>query len=136
MLAAGREPGTVYQLHAFDPASQKVLIVRMQVIGDELVRLPESSERLSHQHQIFGLSHGNQGYDMWLDEKGFARKGAMNLIGQRLEMLACCKACALAPNQDVDLFRTAKIDSPRPLDRKSKRLNSGHSCATCMTTSA
>src|SRR3546814_3268484 len=39
----------------------------------------------------------------------------MNLIGQRLEMLACSKACALAPNQDVDMFRTAMIESPRPL---------------------
>lgn len=115
MLSAGREPGTVYQFRAFDPASQKVLIVRMQVIGDELVRLPESSERLSHQQQIFGLSHGSQGYDLWLDEQGFARKGSMNLIGQRLEMLACSKACALAPNQDVDMFRTAMIGSPRPL---------------------
>src|SRR3546814_20399903 len=89
MLAAGREPGTVYQLHAFDPASQKVLIVRMQVIGDELVRLPDSSERLSHQHQIFGLSHGNQGYDLWLVEQGFARKGERKSggKGERVEVL-------------------------------------------------
>ncbi len=82
MLAAGRQAGTTYQLQAFDPASQQVLTIHMQVAGDELVTLPESTELLSHQHQIFGLSHGNQSYDLWLDEQGFARKGSMNLVGQ------------------------------------------------------
>jgi len=115
MLAAGRQAGTIYELRAFDPASQQVLTIHMQVAGDELVTLPESTELLSHQHQIFGLSHGNQSYDLWLDEQGFARKGSMNLVGQRLEMLACSQACALAPNQDVDMFRSAMIEAPRPL---------------------
>ena len=115
MLAAGRQAGTIYQLRAFNPASQQVLTIRMQVLGDELVSLPEGTELLSHQRQLFGLSHGNQSYDLWLDEQGFARKGSMNLIGQRLEMLACSQACALAPNQDVDMFRSAMIEAPRPL---------------------
>lgn len=115
LLAAGRLKATAYQLQTFDPASQQVLTVRMKVVGDELVSLPESTELLSHQHQVFGLSHGNQGYDLWLDEEGFARKGSMDLIGQRLEMLACSEACALAPNQDVDMFRSAIVEAPRPL---------------------
>lgn len=115
LLAAGRAPDTTYQVHAFDPSSQQVLMIQMRVLGDEVVKLPESTELLSHQRQEFGLLHGSQGYDLWLDPQGFARKGSMNLVGQRLEMLACSKACALAPNQDVDMFRSAMIQSPRPL---------------------
>lgn len=115
MLAAGRQAGTTYQLKAFDPASQQVLALHLQVVGDETVSLPDGAELLSHQHQIFGLPHGDQSYDLWLDQQGFARKGSMNLIGQRLEMLACSRACALAPNQDVDMFRSAMIEAPRPL---------------------
>lgn len=115
MLAAGRVPGTRYELRAFDPSRQQVVAIHMQVIGDERVNLPEGTEVLSHQRQIFGLIDGKQGYDLWLDHEGMARKGSMTLLGGKLEMLGCSKACALAANQDVDMFRSAMVGAPRPL---------------------
>jgi hypothetical protein len=53
--------------------------------------------------------------DLWLDARGIARKGLTQLVGQPLEMLACDQACALAPDQDVDMFRAAIVPSPRML---------------------
>src|SRR5690349_7612611 len=50
-LAAGREPGTRYQLHEFDPSSQQVILVQVDVLGDEMVALPGGAMRLNHQRQ-------------------------------------------------------------------------------------
>lgn len=112
-LAAGRQPGTSYRLREFDPSSQQVVDVRVAVLGDETVALPGGAMRLSHQRQTLALVHGRQTLDLWVDHQGIARKGLMNLLGQPLEMLTCDRACALAPNQPVDMLRAATIDSPR-----------------------
>jgi hypothetical protein len=115
IVAAGRQGGKEYVLHEFNPASQRVVDVHMEIIGDERVALPDGARVLSHQRQRLELSHGTQFYDLWFDEQGIPRKGIMNMIGQRLEMVACSRECALAPNQDVDMFRAAMVGSPRPL---------------------
>ena len=112
-VAAGRVPGTRYQLHEFDPSSQQVVHVRVDVLGDETVALPGGAMRLSHQRQTLSLARGRQTLDLWVDDRGIARKGLMSLLGQPLEMLACDRACALAPNQPVDMLRAATVDSPR-----------------------
>lgn len=112
-VAAGRQAGSSYRLHEFDPSSQQVIDVRVQILGDETVALPGGAMRLSHQRQTLSLAHGRQTLDLWVDDQGIARKGLMNLLGQPLEMIACDRACALAPNQPVDMLRAATIDSPR-----------------------
>ncbi|MCP1374373.1 transglutaminase-like domain-containing protein [Dyella lutea] len=115
MEAAEGEKGTTYQLRQFDPVSQQIMQVEMQVIGPETVNLPDGSRTLSHQRQRLRLPNGDQVVDLWLDDQGIAQKGELQLLGQRLDMLACDKACALAPVQRVDMFRTAMVESPRPL---------------------
>lgn len=114
-VAAGQRPGAHYRLHAFDPASQHVVEVQVQVLGDETVALPGGARRLSHQRQTLALAHGRQTLDLWVDDQGIARKGLMYLLGQPLEMLACDRACALTPDQPVDMLRAASVDSPRLL---------------------
>jgi hypothetical protein len=112
-MTAGRQAGSSYRLREFDPSSQQVVDVRVAVLGDETVALPGGAMRLSHQRQTLALAHGRQALDLWVDDQGIARKGLMNLLGQPLEMLACDRACALAPNQPVDMLRAATVDSPR-----------------------
>ena len=115
IVGVGRDPGTHYQLAEFDPSSQQVIDVQVAILGDETVALPGGAVTLSHQQQTLALAHGSQRLDLWVDARGIARKGLMNLLGQPLEMLACDRACALAPNQPVDMFRAATIPSPRLL---------------------
>lgn len=114
-VAAGHAAGTRYRLQEFDPSSQQVIDVQVDVLGDETVALPDGAMRLSHQRQTLALAHGRQTLDLWVDDQGIARKGLMNLLGQPLEMLSCDQACAMAPNQPVDMLRAATIDSPRLL---------------------
>ncbi|SEI48196.1 transglutaminase-like domain-containing protein [Frateuria terrea] len=112
-VAAGRQAGSSYRMHEFDPSSQQVIDVRVDILGDETVALPGGAMRLSHQRQTLSLAHGRQTLDLWVDDQGIARKGLMSLLGQPLEMLACDRACAMAPNQPVDMLRAATVDSPR-----------------------
>jgi transglutaminase-like putative cysteine protease len=115
MLAAEAHPGQRYRLASFVPASQQVVDAQMEVLGDEYTELPGGAERLSHQRQTLRQPQGVQTMDLWLDARGIARKGLGTLMGQPLEMLACDRACALAPEQPLDVLRAAMADSPRPL---------------------
>jgi hypothetical protein len=115
MLAQSSHTGAYYVLHEFDPATQQAVNVHMQVIGDETVDLPDGRMVLNHQRQTLQLAHGKEVIDLWLDGNGMPRKGKLRLIGLPLEMLACSRACALAPSQSVDMLRAAVVDSPRLL---------------------
>lgn len=121
MLAAGRRPGTRYTLRQFDPASQQILDVRMEVVGDETVSLPEGDMVLSHQRQHMDLSGGPQVMDLWLDDQGIARKGRLSLVGMPLEMVSCSRECATAPSQSADMFHAAIVFSPRFLPANLRR---------------
>lgn len=115
MLDAARQPGLHYRLQMFDPATQQAMDVGVEVFGNEPVSLPGGTETLSHQRQRLHQDRGDQIMDLWLDGQGRARKGIISMLGRQLEMIACDQACAMAPEQDVDMFRAAMVDSPRPL---------------------
>ncbi|WP_266159357.1 transglutaminase-like domain-containing protein [Dyella silvatica] len=115
MLAASSHTGEHYQLLMFDPSGLQVVPVQIDVLGDERVELPGGAETLNHQRQTLLQVHGNQIMDLWLDKHGQARKGTLSMVGRQLDMLACDQACALAPVQDLDMFRAAMVDSPRQL---------------------
>lgn len=115
MAAHAAQVGSSYRLRQFDPASQSVLDIDMLVLGNEKVALPNGIRTLSHQRQRLRLGSGDQVVDLWLDQDGTVLKGRMKLLGQQMDMLACDRACAEAPAQSVDLFRSAMVASPRPL---------------------
>ncbi|WP_165488545.1 MULTISPECIES: transglutaminase-like domain-containing protein [Dyella] len=121
MMAASAHPGTTYPLQMFDPATQSVMDVSIEVIGNEQVQLPDGTETLSHQRQRLHQARGDQILDLWLDHEGRARRGIISMLGRQLEMQACSEACATAPVQDVDMFRAAMVDSPRPLTSNLRR---------------
>ncbi|MBA2079095.1 hypothetical protein PCA_11340 [Rhodanobacter sp. PCA2] len=115
MQAAQARPGSHYLLPAFDPASRQVIDAQVDVLGEELVSLPDGPERLSHQRQRLHQARGDQVMDLWLDREGRVRKGLVAMLGSSMEMVACSRACAEAPAQSVDMFRAAMVASPRPL---------------------
>lgn len=115
MLAASRHPGSHYTLAIFDPGSRTVASAQVEVLGDEPVTINGQVETLSHQREKLFQARGDQTFDLWLDAAGRARKGLIGLIGKRLEMVACDRACALAPNQRIDMFAAATVGAPRRL---------------------
>ncbi|WP_430390747.1 transglutaminase-like domain-containing protein [Dyella sp. 20L07] len=115
LIKTAGQTGQKYTMSMFDPASQAVARVDMQVIGNERVALPDGWMMLNHQRQELRTSRGVQTMDLWLDDQGTARKGTLNMLGRELEMLACNQHCAMAPVQSVDMFRVAMVSSPRLL---------------------
>jgi hypothetical protein len=115
LLKAAGQPGLKYTMSMFDPASQAVAHVDMEVIGDERVELPDGAMLLNHQREVLQTPRGVQTMDLWLDTQGIAHKGTLSMLGRELEMLSCSRRCAMAPTQNVDMFRVSMVDSPREL---------------------
>lgn len=115
MLAQAGHTGRHYEVRVFDQATQQVVPIQIEVLGQEQVDLPGGVETLNHQRQTLASPKGIQVIDLWLDGEGLVRKGVLSMLGRQMEMLACDRSCALAPEQDLDMFRAAMVDSPRPL---------------------
>ena len=115
MLAQASHAGQHYQVRVFDQATQQAVPIQVEIVGDEQIELSGNTETLNHQRQTLQTDRGMQTIDLWLDRDGQVRKGVLAMMGRQVEMLACDRSCALAPEQDLDMFRAAMIDSPRPL---------------------
>ena len=115
IVAHGFEPGTRYVVRRFNASSQAVSRLDMQVIGPEAVELPGQVRRLVHLRQTRVDARSTQVTDLWVDARGEVMKLGMPLLGFRLELLACSRACALQPDQDVDVLKRAMVMLPRPL---------------------
>ena len=115
MLARGFIPGTRYTMRNFDPNSRSAIDVAMEVIGPEAVDLPGGRERLHHLRQTLRLTRGAQVMDLWVDDQAYVRRGMTPFLGFHMEMVACDRTCAMAPDQDIDVLRMAMIDAPRPM---------------------
>jgi len=115
IVREGFVPGHRYQMRNFDATKQQVATLDVEVVGDEIVELPEGDETLHHLRQSLAGAADGQRMDLWVDDHGDMRKGSSPAMGRRMEMLACSETCAMAPSQDVDVLRTAMILAPRTM---------------------
>ncbi|SEM91447.1 Transglutaminase-like superfamily protein [Luteibacter sp. UNCMF331Sha3.1] len=115
IVREGFAPGHRYRTRNFDATKQQVATLDVEVVGDEIVELPDGDETLHHLRQSLADSPDGQRMDLWVDDAGTMRKGSSPAMGRRMEMLACSEACAMAPGQDVDVLRTAMILAPRTM---------------------
>lgn len=121
MRQHGLAPGTRYTTRNFDPASQRAVRVDTEVMGLERVLLPDGPHMLHHLRQKLHLGDNTQVMDLWVDNDYRVLKGRSALLGFSLEMLACSRRCANAPNQDIDLLSSTMVDAPRPLAADLRR---------------
>jgi hypothetical protein len=120
MVRAGGHPGEHYMLSMFDPASQVVSDVSMEVLGNERVPLPDGPLLLEHQREVLQTPRGTQSMDIWLDNRGEVHRSTLTMLGQPLEILACSKTCAMAPVQGIDMFHASLLTSPRPIPQEQR----------------
>ncbi|WP_036115187.1 MULTISPECIES: transglutaminase-like domain-containing protein [Luteibacter] len=113
IVAGGFKAGSHYELKTFDAMKQEVATVDVEVVGDEMIDLPSGTERLHHLRQRLAGTTGKQGLDMWVNDHGEVRRGISPLLGFRMEVAACDEACASAPDQNIDVLRSAMLQSPR-----------------------
>jgi hypothetical protein len=112
---AGLAAGTRLSLLAFQPAALEA--VRLDaIVGEvEALDLPGGPRRLHPVRQAMRMSGTTLEIRSWVDEAHDVHKMVMPMLGVELTLLACDRACALAPNQPGDLFARALLRSPRPL---------------------
>lgn len=120
-MAGAASRGAHYALSLFDPASQDVATVDIEVLGNERVSLPDGSELLNHQREVLQTPRGVQRMDLWVNQRGETRKGSLDMLGHPLDMLACSQACALAPVEDIDMLRASMVDSPQSLSNSMRQ---------------
>ncbi len=122
VLAHGFRPGTRYTLRRFNSSSQSVSRLHMDVVGPEMVDLPEGARRLNHLRQTRKDARATNVTDLWVDDRGYILKTSMPLLGFRLELLACSRSCATRPDQNVDILEHATINVPKPLPLAMREL--------------
>lgn len=113
----GFHPGTQYTVRSFDTSSQSASSLQMKVIGPEHVELPDGAHQLIHLQQVRTGPRTTFVKDIWVDRRGDILKSRFPFLGFTMELLACSRQCALAPNQDLDILGKAIVDVPRPLPK-------------------
>ncbi len=117
IVAHGFAPGTSYVVDRFDSSSLSVTHLEMQVVGRESVELPGGVQSLVHIRQTKRTQRSSLVTDLWVNDQGDLLKLGLPILGFRLELLACSKACATGPVQDVNVLKGAMIGVPRPLSK-------------------
>lgn len=118
------QPGTTTKLSLFLGELLEPVPVLLRAIEYEAVELPEIGPvRLLRVEQETSLPGHRLDATLWIDEQGVARKTSMPMLGSRIEMLACSRACAEAPSDVGGLFErslaaappgTSELDRSRP----------------------
>lgn len=120
-LRAGPTKGASFDFPIWDVNSGKALAAHNTVIGEQNVNLPGGSQNLLRIDQRTDLPIGSIETSLWLDANYHSRKIRTSMLGMELELQACDKACAMAPNQGVDLLDKAMVQVPRHLNEQERK---------------
>lgn len=119
-VAGGFVAGSHYALKTFDAMKKEVATLDIEVVGDEIIDLPGGPERLHHLRQRLAEGKSRQSVDLWINDRGEVRRGISPLLGFRMEVAACDETCATAADQDIDVLRSAMMQSPRLIPNGSQ----------------
>ena len=118
------QAGHQSEVSMFIPAMQKSATMTYAVEGKELVNIlgqEMSLYKLNSQLDLGALKLHTTDY---VDDSFAVKKSITNLMGSRIEMYSCPKACALAPNDIFDAIDATVIQLQSPIsdDMLSKTL--------------
>lgn len=113
---AGYAPATEYEVQAFDPGSLQAYAMHTRVGAREAVTIHAREESLIPLRQTLTVGGVATVSEAWVEPSGHAlRRLRMPALGLSLDMLACDRACALAPVQSLDIMASILVTSPRVL---------------------
>lgn len=118
-VAHGLKPGTRYDSLAYQALNLEAYPLTTTIRPAEYVDVPGGRRelfRVDRELKVPGLPLASTD---WMDKEYRVRKVTMAQLGLKLEVLACDKACALAPNQPGDALQQALVAAPRTLDREA-----------------
>lgn len=113
----GLEAGTRYDSLAFQALNLDAFPLTTTVKPAEYVDLPGGRRQLVRIERELKLPGLPLVSTDWMDRDYTVHKVTMAQLGLKLEVLACDKACALAPNQPGDSLQQALVPAPRTLQR-------------------
>lgn len=114
-LKAGLAPGTRYTTRAFQDMTLDAVDIVTVVGARETIDLPGGPRDLVRLDQMLDFPGAPLATQAWVDEELTVWKLVMPVFGTDLTLLACDRACAMAPNQGSDVFSRLLMRSPRPL---------------------
>jgi len=114
-LHEGLKIGTAYDDVAYQPSSMDAVKVGTKITAKEKVDLPEGRRELYRMEQTMALGGVPTSSTAWVDARQNVRRMTMDVLGFKLEMLACSQACATAPNQSADMLQHSLLAAPRAL---------------------
>lgn len=113
---AGYAPGARHSVLAFDPGSLQAMRIDTRVDPVEQVEIHGRREALLPLQQTLHMGDVQTPTRSWVTADTHAlRRMRMPAIGLELEVLACDRACALAPVQPVDVLSSTIVASPQAL---------------------
>ena len=114
-------PGSEFVIPGFDPTSQRGQHTRWQVGEAETVDIHGRPERLLAVRQTVDPDEAAIEISAWLRSDDRAvRRLRLPALGLQLELLACDRACALAPVQPGDVLGALLVDAPRRLGARER----------------
>jgi hypothetical protein len=114
-LDHGLAPGTRFSELAFQAENQTAVQVESTIAAREHVELPEGTQPLMRVEQLVRLPGAATQTRSWIDADGNVRKTVLPVMGMDLTLIACARACALAPNQGADILDHAMAQAPAAL---------------------
>ncbi len=116
-IGRGLKPGTRYESLAFQALNLEAFPLTTTIKPAEYVDVPGGRRELFRVERELKLPGLPLTSTDWIDKDYHVRKVTMSQLGLKLEVLACDKACALAPNQPGDALQQALVAAPRSLRR-------------------
>lgn len=118
--SVARDPGTRYSLIAFDMASLQPLRIDAAIAERETIALPEGSALALRIEQTLAVGEAKLSSTSWIDADGELLRTQLPMLGLSMELEACDRACATAPNQPADILAMTSLPSPRKLERADR----------------
>ncbi|MEO6064303.1 MAG: transglutaminase-like domain-containing protein [Lysobacterales bacterium] len=116
-IKAGLAPGTRVSVPTFFGDSMMAATTHLHVIGPERVMLAGRAETLVRVEQSIEIAGARIEGTVWVNPEHQPQRIRLPLLGVALEMIACDRACALAPNQPSDVLTRTLVTAPATLDR-------------------
>lgn len=118
-VEAGLAPGTRIAVPTFFGDTMTAATTHLHVIGPEHVMLADRLESLVRVEQSIEIAGARIQGTVWVDPMHRPQRIRLPLLGVALEMVACDRECALAPNQASDVLARTLVPAPAGFDRDS-----------------
>ena len=128
-LKRGLEPGNKYELSLYEPtmAPDRLTPVTVEILGRETLDLygrKVEAVKTKQTMRINGMLGGATDMETvtWIKPDGETIRMDMSMMGMAIEMVACAKSVALAPNDPAEMMLETLIRPEGPINRNAEGL--------------